>query len=110
MNNVTKCLQMLMDDNCLTNYKLSKKTGIHQTTIANILSGHEPQEATLIRLADFFDVDALELRKGNIKKKKPVDYEANELFKEDIIKCIDSGKFSQEQLQDILFSVVEAMK
>lgn len=39
-------LQQEMDKNRLTNYRLSKLSGVHQTTIANLLDGAKPQIET----------------------------------------------------------------
>ena len=45
-----------MDSTGTTNYQLAKAIGCHQTTVANILSGSNPQARTKQAIANYFNV------------------------------------------------------
>jgi len=54
-------LCMLMSDNNLSSYKLSKEIGVHMTTIANWKSGTQPSTGHLVKLSKRFGVTLDEL-------------------------------------------------
>ena len=54
--NFAQRLKALMDETETSNYRLAKEIGCHQTTIANILSGKNPQDRTKKAIANFFSV------------------------------------------------------
>ena len=49
-------LHELKDARHLSNYKLAKDLGCHQTTVANWLNGRVPHRIALQQIADYFDV------------------------------------------------------
>ena len=49
-------LKDLMDSTGTTNYQLAKAVGCHQTTVANILAGSNPQARTKQAIANYFNV------------------------------------------------------
>lgn len=50
-------IRYLMDIEKISQYMLSKKLGVHQSTICNWLNGKkEPSIESLWKLADYFDV------------------------------------------------------
>lgn len=75
-NAVAKRLKELLDEKQMTQYALSKKSGVPQSTISTILNGdiktvklstmHELCEGLEVELADFFDKEYLKIK--NLEK------------------------------------------
>jgi len=60
----SEVLKYLIEDVCVSERELERLTGVSQQLINNIVHGHtkSPRDATLVPLADFFDVTLRQLR------------------------------------------------
>lgn len=65
-------LQIKMDQHGFTNYRIAKMAGVHQSTVANWLSGAKPQaeKEKLVRLA-VAEYESAFCRSESIKKERP---------------------------------------
>lgn len=98
-------LQKEMDKRQLTNYRLAKLSGVHQTTIANLLDGKKPQIETERKIREAIS------RLDNKKENPPVDDERflplaerrEALSRAGIHIMLDAdAKVTEEQLDDII--------
>ena len=68
-----ECLEKLMHDNGVTNYRLAKEVGCSATTVANWLAGKDIMPSFLQKVADYFSVSTDYLLTGEEKEKAPID-------------------------------------
>lgn len=63
---VTKNIFRLMDNKCVSAYKLSKETGISESVISRWRSGEQsPSVSSLVKVAHYFQCGLSELMKGD---------------------------------------------
>lgn len=59
----SKTLSKLMADRHITNYRLAKDIGVHQSTVKNWLDGKTPTLEYAVKVAEYFEVDVGEVIK-----------------------------------------------
>lgn len=92
-------LQQEVDKRQLTNYRLAKLSGVHQTTIANLLDGKKPQIETERKIREaIFKIDE--------QKENPASEEAGfNPTMEDWLNAID--RMSREEMRAVMSRVME---
>lgn len=104
-----------MEQAGITNYKLAKRLGISQTTVANWANGiTEPRERRRSEVLDLFGVDEADLDMGFPKihyseeKEKPPAH-SEELLKDEVLKTVRETD-DEEMLLEIMALVAERLK
>lgn len=103
-------LNNLIKEKNISNYELSREIGIHQTTIANWLSGDSaPHKKNLKRLSDYFDVSVEYLEGKTDIKEKAVSISGNGLSEAEI-KLIELWRSFSPKEQELALKMLSALR
>lgn len=99
----------LLQENNVTPYRVSKETGVKQTTLSDWKTGRAtPKTATLQKIADYFKV-SLDWLTGNSEYRNIEDYSNNEEMPEEMVILNRAAKKMTPEQRKQLLDVAKAI-